>query len=113
MFVFVGTHAVHASGIPLISEGWHRIDAPMDKDAELRVLVPFGDLIFLQRFPIRTKRAVMICSLHLFEQPARSPSYLLLAFCQIASIASGPIEAVGAVGLWACASGTAKSASKH
>src|ERR1700740_1924053 len=43
---------------------------------------------------------------------ARSPSYLLLAFCQIASIASGSIEAVGAVGLWACAPGSAKSASK-
>src|SRR5262245_53930154 len=43
---------------------------------------------------------------------ARWPSYLLLAFCQIASIASGSIEAVGAVGLWAWAPGSAKSASK-
>src|ERR1700751_2120671 len=40
----------------------------MDKDGELRVLVPFGGLIFLERFPIRTKGAVMICSLHLLEQ---------------------------------------------
>src|SRR4029453_15771692 len=68
VFVFVGTLAVHVSGVPLISEGWHRIDAPMDKDAELRVPVPFGGLIFLERFPIRTKRAVMVRSVHLFEQ---------------------------------------------
>lgn len=77
VFVFVGTRAVHASGIPLISEGWHRIDAPMDKDAELRILVPFGGLIFLERFPIRAKGAVMVGGINLFEQ--RGPLAVVFA----------------------------------
>src|SRR5689334_5197131 len=68
VLVFFGTDAVHASGVPLTSEGWHRIDAPMDKDAELRVPVPFGSFISLERLPIRTKRSVLAGGINLFKQ---------------------------------------------
>ena len=44
---------VHVAGIPLVAEGGHGIDAPVDEDAELAVLVPRRRLVRSERFPGR------------------------------------------------------------
>src|SRR5580693_7390944 len=68
MFVFVGTLAIHVARVPLATECGYGIDAPVNEDAELRVLIPFGDLIFLQRFPVGTERAVVTLAIYFLEE---------------------------------------------
>src|SRR5207249_12187525 len=48
---------VHVPGIPLVPERRHRVDAPMNEDAELGVLVPPRYLEPGQRSPRRYRRA--------------------------------------------------------
>ncbi|MNC34274.1 hypothetical protein D3C81_1716850 [compost metagenome] len=43
MLIYLGAFSVHVAGIPLCTEGWHGIYAPMDKDPELRILIPAGN----------------------------------------------------------------------
>ena len=40
----------------------------MNKDSELRVLVPFGRLIFLKGLPIGTKRPLMVGGIDVSQQ---------------------------------------------
>ena len=67
VLVFFGSFAIHISRIPFVAEGRHRIRSPVDEDPELCVLVPLGCLVFLEGFPVRAKRALMIGVIHLFE----------------------------------------------
>src|SRR5271156_4695868 len=50
---------VHQARIPLAAIGGYRIDAPMDEDPELRVLVPLRHLIGVERFVVGTERSRM------------------------------------------------------
>jgi hypothetical protein len=36
---------VDVAGVPLVGEGWDGVDAPVEEDAELRVLKPGGGAI--------------------------------------------------------------------
>ena len=42
---------VHVARVPLVAKGGHRVDAPVDKDAEFGVLVPLGHAELPERFP--------------------------------------------------------------
>ena len=42
---------VHIAWIPFVAKGWHAVDAPVDKDAKLGVLIPGGRGVRGQRFP--------------------------------------------------------------
>src|SRR5215813_9080843 len=44
--------AIHVARIPLVTKRRHRIDAPMDKDPELGILIPVRNLVSLQRIPV-------------------------------------------------------------
>ena len=68
VLVLLRSLAIHISRIPFVAEGRDRIDSPVNEDAELRVLVPFGHFVFLQRFPVRAKRALMIRVIHFLEE---------------------------------------------
>ena len=46
--------AIHVARIPFAAKRRNGIDAPMDEDAELGVLVPCRSLVLLQRIPIST-----------------------------------------------------------
>ena len=46
-------HQVHITWIPFVVEGGNRIDAPVNEDPELRILIPFRHLVGFERFPIR------------------------------------------------------------
>ena len=48
---------VHHAGIPLAHKCRYRVYAPVDEDSELRVLVPRGDFVLLQRLPFRQERS--------------------------------------------------------
>ena len=50
---------VHIAGVPLIGVTRHRIESPVDEDAELAVLVPIGRRVLLQRFPIVLEGALL------------------------------------------------------
>ena len=41
MFIGRAARDVHVARVPLIGEGWHGVDAPVDEDAELGVAEPF------------------------------------------------------------------------
>src|SRR6185369_15295987 len=58
---------IHLSWIPFAAEGRHRICAPMNKDAELRVFIPIRYLVGLQGLPVSTVRAVVIDLVYLFQ----------------------------------------------
>src|SRR6185312_4365600 len=58
VFVIFRAYSIHLTGILLAAECGHGVQAPMNKNAKLRVLVPVGDLIPGQRLPIRTERAI-------------------------------------------------------
>jgi hypothetical protein len=60
--VLVGLESrlIHISWIPFVAEGWDRIDSPMNKNAELRVLIRVGHLIFLKGFPVGPERALVV-----------------------------------------------------
>ena len=45
VFIDLGSFEVHLPGIPFTAECRNRVDAPVDEDAELCVLVPFGHFI--------------------------------------------------------------------
>ena len=47
---------VHVPGIPLVAESGYGVDAPMDEDPELRVLVPRRHLELRERGPGRSER---------------------------------------------------------
>ena len=49
---------VHVARIPLVAERGHRVEAPMDEDAELAVLVPRRHGEVLQRLPVRRERSL-------------------------------------------------------
>ena len=51
VFELVGPGRVHVPRVPLVAEGGHGVDAPMNEDAELPVQVPRGHLEAFQRFP--------------------------------------------------------------
>src|SRR5579863_9461068 len=55
MLVFVRTLVVHVARIPFVSKRWNGINAPVNEDPELRVLVPFGNCVGLERLPIGAK----------------------------------------------------------
>jgi hypothetical protein len=65
MLKFVATCLIHKSRIPFAAEGWNGIRAPMNKNAKLRVLVPFGRFKLLQRLPIGTKWPLLIDAIHI------------------------------------------------
>lgn len=58
MGIFRCPFEVHVPGIPLVSKGRNGVNAPMDEDAELGVVIPFGGLVVAQRFPCVRIRAV-------------------------------------------------------
>ena len=47
----IGSFHVHVARVPFAIKRRNRIDAPMNKNAKLRVLVPSGNLVLLDRFP--------------------------------------------------------------
>src|SRR2546422_7393230 len=47
---------VHVARVPFVVERGNRVNAPVEKDPELRVLVPLGDGIARERFPGRLER---------------------------------------------------------
>ena len=51
IFKFRCTHHIHISWIPLVSEGRHRINSPMNEDSEFNIFIPFRSPIFFKRFP--------------------------------------------------------------
>ena len=68
VLVHLRSSLVHISRIPLVAERRNRIDTPMNKNAELRILVPRRYLILLKRFPVRPERPLMIDVLDLFQE---------------------------------------------
>src|SRR5271156_1414124 len=58
---------VHQARIPLAAIGGYRIDAPMDEDAELRILVPLRHLIGVERFVVGTERSRMAHSVDFLQ----------------------------------------------
>src|SRR5580704_11089629 len=63
MFENIASLGVHLARIPLTAKSRHRIDPPMNEDAELRVLVPLGNLIGVERLIVRPERAPMTYAL--------------------------------------------------
>ena len=49
---------VHVARVPLVPEGRHGVDAPVNEDAELAVFVPRGNGEAFQRTPRRSERAL-------------------------------------------------------
>ena len=47
---------VHVPRVPLVAKRRHRVDTPMDEDAELRVLVPVGHLVAREGVPAGRER---------------------------------------------------------
>src|ERR1700730_16007235 len=76
VFVHFGIFAVHIPWIPLATERRHRVNAPMDEDAELCVLVPLGNFIFLKRFPIGAEWTLVTGMVH-FREGIRTGSVVL------------------------------------
>ena len=48
---------VHSPRVPLVAERRDGVDAPVDEDAELGVLVPVRDIVPGQRVPVGRERA--------------------------------------------------------
>ena len=59
---------VHVARIPLIFRAGHRIHAPMDEDAEFRVLVPLRNLIVAKALPIGPEGPVVGLAFCFLEQ---------------------------------------------
>ena len=49
---------VHVARVPLVAEGRDAVQAPVDEDAELPILVPRRDGVALERAPLGRKGAV-------------------------------------------------------
>ena len=54
--------------IPFVAEGRNRVDAPVDEDAELGVLIPGGHLVALERVPVGAERSVLCPRIDFAEQ---------------------------------------------
>ena len=67
VFVLIGTFAIHVSRIPFVGKSGNRVNTPVNEDSELSVLVPRGNFVFLERFPIRSVRADIIHAVHFFK----------------------------------------------
>src|SRR5277367_5454240 len=63
----LATLNVHQARIPLAAIGGHRIDAPMDEDAELRVLVPLRHLVGVERLVVGTEGSRMAHSVDFLQ----------------------------------------------
>lgn len=49
---------IHIPGIPFISESWHRINAPMNKNSQLCFSIPTGCFMVAKGLPVSTKWAL-------------------------------------------------------
>src|SRR5579884_3265274 len=68
MLIFWRSGHVHISWIPFIAESWNRVGSPIDENAELSVLVPFGNFVPLKRFPVGAERTLLIHFVDMFQQ---------------------------------------------
>ena len=60
--------AIHVAGVPLVLGRGHRVDAPVDEDAEFCVLVPLRLLVLDERGPVGAKGAVVSLALGLGKE---------------------------------------------
>src|SRR5208337_1013603 len=56
VLVLIGSLQVHIAGIPLVAKSRNGIDAPVNENPKLGVLIPIRDLIRLKGLPIRAER---------------------------------------------------------
>src|SRR5690242_9093197 len=79
MPVFWRSLDVHHSRIPFATESRNRIRSPMNKNPELRVLVPLGHFVVLQRFPVRSIAPLAIRVFNVLQKLCSLP--VILAAC--------------------------------
>ena len=58
MFIFLRTLFIHVARVPFVAESRHAVHAPMDKDSEFGLLVPFRHRISRERLPVVFVRAL-------------------------------------------------------
>ena len=51
VFVFGGALDIHRARVPFIREGWHSVDAPVNKNSEFTVFIPGWNCVLGKRFP--------------------------------------------------------------
>jgi len=59
---------VHVAGVPLVAEAGDGVEAPVDEDAELGVLIPGGDLVVLEGAPVGAEGAGLVFCVDGFEE---------------------------------------------
>jgi hypothetical protein len=68
VLVFFGALLIDIARIPFVAEGGDGIYAPVNEDSKLGILVPIGDFVAAQRFPIGTERASADGAIDIVEQ---------------------------------------------
>ena len=95
VFVRAFFGVVHVARIPLVLGGGNGVDAPVDEDAELRVLVPLRLLVLDERGPVGTIGAVVRLPVGFGERRLRSASYLLDRLLPFAIDLLGGLDVLG------------------
>ena len=64
VFIFLASLHIHQPRIPLAAKCRHRVNTPVNENSELRVLVPLGNLIGIERLIVRPEWPLMANSLN-------------------------------------------------